>query len=268
MRSTESDHPAGISLEALSTEELAKVLAEENAQSVKAAFAAAKQIVPVIERAAACFKAGRTVVYVGAGTSGRLGALDAAEMPPTFGVDGSRFRALVAGNAIDKSVEGAEDNLELASTDYRAIRSEIAPASLFIGISASGGAPYVLRILELAKQDGFSTAGIANNEGCELLRIVELPVFLDTGPELLAGSTRLKAGTAQKIALNTISTGAMALCGKVRGGRMTHLRPTNSKLRDRAVRIVSAELQISHEEAARRLESADWRLPVALGEAE
>ena len=223
----------------------------------------AHDIAKAIEAVAKSFQAGGSILYVGAGTSGRLAAMDAAEMPPTFGIERERFATLIAGNANLNSVEGAEDDLEQARKDFDAIANK---AALVIGISASGSTPYVCEIIRIARSQGMQTIGIANNRGAPLLHNCDIPILLDTGPELIAGSTRLKAGTAQKICLNAISTGAMVLCGRVSGSLMTHMTPVNEKLRRRAVNIVMQHSGVEENAARERLERANWDLPAALSE--
>jgi len=189
-------------------------------------------------------------VYVGAGTSGRLGALDAAELPPTFGISPSRVRAVLAGGvrALRAAVEGAEDDDAAGAAALRRLRVD--HGDLVIGLSASGRTPFVLGALREARRSGARTALVTSNPGATAP--VDLPVVLDTGPELLAGSTRLKAGTATKMALNAVSTAALMSLGKVYAGRMVDVRPTNRKLRARALEMV-VELTGLAPAAARRL---------------
>ena len=258
--STEDSHPKTSRLDRMSATQLAKVIAGENAVAVSAALEAHAQLAQAIDWAAKAFQAGGRIVYVGAGTSARIAASDAAEMPPTFGIEPGRFIALVAGNAEAQAVEGAEDDTDAAHREV--LELGLTHKDLMIGISASGRTPFVLTAIQAADT---RTIGIANNAGSPLLSIADLSILLDTGPEVLTGSTRLKAGTAQKIALNTISTGAMVLAGRVRGNAMSHMTPMNEKLRRRAVGIVSSALAISEEEASSRLEATGWDLPLALG---
>jgi N-acetylmuramic acid 6-phosphate etherase len=242
---------------------LAELIADENRFAVDAVLAAQENLATAMQWVAQSFQRGGRTIYVGAGTSARIAAADAAEMPPTFGVEAGRFVALVAGAATDRAIEGAEDDAEAAVADLRSL----SPTSIdaVIGISASGRTPYVLAAIQEANQAGASTIGIANNPGSPLLPEAQLGILLDTGPEVLSGSTRLKAGTAQKIALNTISTGAMVLVGRVVGNAMSHMTPKNEKLRARATGIVMDALGVPEAEAVARLESAGWDLPKALG---
>lgn len=280
---TEAVHPASENLDKMSPEEIIKLMADEDAKAIDAIRKAADSLAKAIHSVASCFRRGGSTIYVGAGTSGRIGAADAAEMPPTFGVDRERFVALIAGRAFTHPSEGAEDDREQARRDLDNILFTLGPGvapvpdfdsnqetiranpHLLVGISASGQTPYVLEAVLCAKERGMETVGIANNPHSELLEAVDVPVFLDTGPEVLAGSTRLKAGTSQKTALNIIGLGAMVMCGRVTGNLMTHMKPVSEKLRQRAIRIVMAQLGVGPEEALSLLEKADWSIPVALG---
>jgi N-acetylmuramic acid 6-phosphate etherase len=185
---------------------------------------------------AAALQADRRVRIVGAGTSGRLGVLDAAELPPTFGVDPDRVQARIAGGdaALRSAVEGAEDD---AAAGAAAV-ADVGEDDVVIGLSASGGAPFVCAALAAARAAGALTIGIVNAAGSVLAAGADIGIVLATGAEPIAGSTRMKAGTAQKIALNTISTGAMIRLGKTYGNRMIDVVATNAKLRARAVRLV------------------------------
>jgi N-acetylmuramic acid 6-phosphate etherase len=214
---------------------------------------------------ARALSAGGRLVYVGAGTSGRLGALDAAECPPTFGVAPSRVLALVAGGppALRRSVEGAEDDTAAAEAAVR--RALVRAGDVVVGITASGRTPFVLSALALARRRGARTALLTSSPAAQR-RVADHLVVLDTGPELVAGSTRMKAGTAAKMALGLLSTAAMVRLGKVHQGRMIDMRPTNEKLRRRAVRTVS-ELSGRGTAAARRaLSDTGWSVRRALHE--
>ncbi|HOQ88768.1 MAG TPA: N-acetylmuramic acid 6-phosphate etherase [Candidatus Hydrogenedentes bacterium] len=216
----------------------------------------------LVERAANAIRSGHRIIYAGAGTSGRLAALDAAECPPTFGVPADRVVALMAGGeqAFIRSVENAEDDPSAGRADLEALRPD--PGDVVIGIAASGTTPYVRGVLEQARELGLFTALLTSNPNPGIA--ADLVVCLDTGPEALPGSTRLKAGTAAKMALNIISTGAMTLAGYVYRGRMVRVVPSNEKLRQRAVRIV-AELCATDPKTARTtLEHSGWSVPAAV----
>ncbi len=219
-------------------------------------------VAAAIEAAARCLRAGGRMIYVGAGTSGRLGALDAAECPPTFGVDRERVTALVAGGdrALRESVEGAEDDPEQGASEISA--SGVSANDFVVGIAASGATPYVLGALNAANETGATTALITSNPSASAQ--VNCLIAPDTGPELLSGSTRLKAGTAAKMILNMISTGAMAQAGYVYKGRMIGMTPTNEKLRGRARRIVAEIAGVGEECATEALEAADYHIARAI----
>jgi N-acetylmuramic acid 6-phosphate etherase len=194
------------------------------------------------------------LIYVGAGTSGRLGVLDAAECVPTFGLEPGVVIGLIAGgeSALIRAAEGAEDRAEDGRSDLMA--SNLAKQDVVVGIAASGRTPYVLGAVNYAHEMGCFTVGIACNQPSLLLDQTDIKISLPTGPEVLTGSTRLKAGTAQKMTLNMISTAVMVKLGKVYGNRMIDLMVTNEKLADRACRIVSEIAGIPYDEAARLLD--------------
>jgi N-acetylmuramic acid 6-phosphate etherase len=242
--------------------ELAELIAGENRVAVEAAVASADSIAEAMRCVSEAFMRGATTFYVGAGTSARIAAADAAEMPPTFGVHPAAFVAIVAGSAVDAAKEGAEDDTQAGIDDLR--RHNPGPVDLVVGISASGNTPYVVAAVAEARRLAIKTIGIANNPGSPLLMAADVPVCLDTGAEVLAGSTRLKAGTAQKIALNTISTGAMVLAGRVRDNMMSHMTPKNAKLRCRAIGIVASALGIDEAAAVARLEATSWDISRAM----
>ena len=237
---------------------------EEDRRAVEAVGHA----LPAIEAAALAIAsrlaAGGRWFNVGAGTSGRIGVLDASEVPPTFGVPESLVTALIAGgpSAVRHSAEGAEDDRAAGGRDL--VEAGMTGRDAVVGIAASGTTPYVLGALDHARAAGATTVGIACVPGSPLLAAARIAVSLDTGPEAIYGSTRLKAGTAQKLALNMLSTAVMARLGLVVEGEMVGMRPTNAKLRARAVRIVCKLLGLGHEEARTLLDSAAWELPVAL----
>jgi N-acetylmuramic acid 6-phosphate etherase len=215
--------------------------------------------------AARALASGGRIVYVGAGTSGRLGALDAAECPPTFGVAPSRVIALVAGGAraLRRAVEGAEDDGDAGAAAV--VRARVGPRDVLLGLSASGRTPFVLGALAEARRRGARTALVTSNPAARPR--VDHRVTLATGPELVAGSTRMKAGTAAKMALGLLSTAAFVRLGAVRGGRMAALRPTSEKLRGRAVRNVAALASTSAAQARRLLVETGWSVPAALARA-
>jgi N-acetylmuramic acid 6-phosphate etherase len=238
-----SDLPTTESLDAATAEidrlegiALVRVLVEAHHVAVDAALAAAKQIALATALFADAIDRGGRVVYVGAGTSGRLAVLDAAELPPTFGIDPGLVQARIAGGdaALRRAIEGAEDDAEAGA---RAVE-DVGPDDVVIGISASGGAPFVRAAVLAARERGARTVGIVNAVNGALALDADVGIVAPTGAEPIQGSTRMRAGTAQKIVLNAISTGAMIRLGKTYGNRMVDLMATNAKLRARAERLV------------------------------
>ncbi len=257
---TEAIDPATAGIDTLATDDLARTLIAAHAAALTAATAAAADLGRAIDAVAAALAAGGRVFVVGAGTSGRLAVLDAAELPPTFGVDPGWVVAQIAGGdrALRAAVEGAEDDAAAGT----AAGSEARAGDVLVGVSASGGAPYVVAALAAAQARGATTIGIANVPGAPLLERAAIGVTLATGAEPIAGSTRLIAGTAQKIALNTISTGAMIRLGKTYGNRMVDVVATNAKLRRRALLLV-AELGGAGVDAGALLAAAGGRVKTA-----
>jgi len=234
--STEALDPATAGIDRLDDAALARMLIEAHRDVVDAVLAAAEPIARATALVAEALERGGRVVLVGAGTSGRLAVLDAAELPPTFGVDPALVEARIAGGerALRAAVEGAEDDVEAGA---RAV-DDVCAGDVVIGISASGGAPFVRAALRTARERGARTVGIVNAPGGMLARDAEIGIVAATGAEPIQGSTRMRAGTAQKIVLNAISTGAMIRLGKTYGNRMVDLVATNAKLRARGERLV------------------------------
>jgi N-acetylmuramic acid 6-phosphate etherase len=261
---TEGRLPGGEHLDRLPTEELVRRLAEQDARAVEAVRRAGPDIARAIEGVARRFAAGGRLVYVGAGTSGRLGLLDAVEQGPTFGVPSGRVLAVLAGGieATTRAVEGAEDDPDGARAQLEALG--IGRVDAVVAIAASGRTPFATGAAEMARRTGALTVGLSCTRGAALSEIAELAIELDTGPELIAGSTRLKAGTATKLALNALSTGVMVRVGKTYGDLMVDLRATNDKLRRRARRIVASVAGVDEERAGELLESAGGDVKVAI----
>ncbi|HIJ73607.1 MAG TPA: N-acetylmuramic acid 6-phosphate etherase, partial [Candidatus Hydrogenedentes bacterium] len=223
-----------------------------------------ENIAAAIEVVSAAVKKGGRLIYVGAGTSGRLGVLDAAECPPTFGVAADAVVALIAGGdaALRISAEGEEDNANSAVADIQFLKPPVGDNDVVAGITASGTTPYVLAALDEAKRRGAPTVLVCCNPTCR--GKADVVIAMGTGPEVLPGSTRLKAGTATKMVLNMISTGAMARAGNVYEGLMVGMRPTNAKLRGRAQRIVAVLCNTDETRAAELLRKADGAIAVAV----
>lgn len=235
-------------IDRMETLEIAKLMNDEDARVPAAVAARLPQIAAAVDAIATRMARGGRLIYAGAGTAGRIGVLDASECPPTFSTDPSQVVGLIAGGpgAMVTSVEGAEDSRELAAEDLDAL--ELTADDSVVGISASGRTPYAIGAVQHARSVGALTVGLACNEASELAASAEHGIEIVTGPELLTGSTRLKAGTAQKLVLNMISTITMIRLGKTYGNLMVDLRASNDKLRARSRRIVSLATGAGDEE--------------------
>lgn len=260
---TEAVRPELAALDMLDASQLVSLMANDSRRATDAVVAAAPAISTAVELVCGRLRAGGRLIYVGAGTAGRLAVLDAAELGPTFSVPPGVAEAVIAGGdeALRHSVEGAEDDRSAGAAALSNL--EVSSADVVIGVSASGRTPFVLGAVDHARSVGAATVGLSCNSGSPLSAATDNPVELIVGGEVLAGSSRMNAGTAQKIALNAISTSSMVLLGKTYGNLMVDLRPTNTKLRDRAVRIVQAVTGAGPERAAEALAAADWDVKVA-----
>ena len=245
-------------------QQLVDVLLGAEATVPAAVAAARREIAAAVALAEKALLAGGRIVYVGAGTPGRLAAQDAAEIPPTYGTDPDRVVAVLAGGgqASVTAVEGAEDRADLGRSDVLALAP--GPDDLVVGIAASGRTPYVLAALEAARESGAPTVAVVNNPASGIAAAADVAIELLTGPEVLAGSTRLKAGTAQKVVLNVLSTSAMVRTGKSYGAWMIDVRAVNEKLRRRAQRMLTEATGVTDEEARAALEATGWRTKTAL----
>ncbi len=261
---TEQSDPRYSQIDRLPTEDLARLMNTADAAVPTAVARAIPAISAAIDAIAARIEAGGRLRYVGAGTSGRLAVLDASECPPTFGTDPELVQGIIAGGveALTRSVEGAEDDAEAGAAAIQADR--IGPGDAVVGISASGRAPFVLGALAEARHFGALTVGVCCNTDVPLSAVADHAIEVIVGPEVVTGSTRLKAGTAQKLVLNMISTIAMIKCGRTFGNYMIEVAASNTKLVDRAARIVSditgAEISASH----RALEAAGLEVKTAV----
>ena len=251
-------------LDVMSISELLSVMSESDADVPRAVAAQLPVIEKVIEGVVDRMMQGGRLIYIGAGTSGRLGVLDAAECGPTFSVDENQVLALIAGgdSALRLPAEGVEDDPQVGATDLKNIN--ISPRDAVVGIAASGRTPYVLGALAFAKSVGALAIGLSCNPQSEISKITDLTIEIDSGPELLAGSTRLKSGTAQKMVLNMISTITMIRLGKTFGNLMVDLQITNGKLRDRAIRIVEKATGASRAAAEKALSESAHEVKVAI----
>ena len=261
---TERHRPELTDLDLATTGELVALMVAEDRLVPAAVEQAADAIVPAIEAVTERLRAGGRLIYVGAGTAGRLGIMDAAECGPTFSMPAGRVVGVLAGgeDAFDAAVEDAEDQVEAGAAALDAL--EVGRDDAVVGITASGRTPFVLGAIERARGLGAATVGISCNPGAALSARVDHPVEVVVGPELIAGSTRLKAGTAQKLLLNMISTIAMIRLGKTYGNLMVDVRATNEKLRHRARRIVQQATGADEGTARRALAAADDEIRTAI----
>ena len=289
---TEQVNPASEGIDALCSEEILRIINAEDRRVAEAVAAEIPKIALAVDAVVAALRTGGRLFYIGAGSSGRLGVLDAAECPPTFNVPPTMVQGIIAGGerALSRASEASEDDPVTGAADLAA--RGFTPRDVLVGIAASGRTPYVLGAMAFARREGARTIGISCTPESELSRAVEIPIMLLSGPEIVAGSTRMKAGTATKLVLNMLSTAAMIRLGHVYGNLMVNVQPKSAKLRDRAERIVSravgvararavellqaagadvkiailmGRLGIGREDAARRLNSAQGRLSEALG---
>ena len=262
---TEQSNPRSANLEKLSTGEFVDLFVSEEEAIGRALAARREQIIAAVDVVAAAMLAGGRLFHVGAGTSGRLGVLDASEIPPTFGAPAEWVQGIMAGGAIalHRAVEGAEDQPEAGA--FAILERGVRAGDVVCGLTASGRTPFVLGALARARQIGARTLLLTcNPDRVRPANPWDVEIDLPTGPEIVTGSTRLKAGTATKVVLNILSTGAMVRLGRVRGNAMIDLHISNDKLRDRGVRLVSQSLGISYEEARQRLERTGWNVRAAL----
>lgn len=252
--STENRNPNTMDIDRVSTLEILQKINNEDKTVPLAVEKALPQISMLVDAIVEAFKAGGRLIYMGAGTSGRLGVLDASECPPTFGVSSNMVIGLIAGgnNALVNAVEGAEDNREFAVNDLKNIN--LNKEDIVVGIAASGRTPYVLSGCEYARSVGCITGCITTAAGSVLADSVDYPVEAVTGAEALTGSTRMKSGTAQKLVCNMLTTAAMIKMGKVYQNLMVHMIPTNEKLISRAVSIIMEVTDYSYEEAYNNLQ--------------
>lgn len=252
---TEERNPRTLRLDELATLEVVTVLQQEDKQIAAAVEKVLPAIAGLVDVVVDVLAAGGRLIYVGAGTSGRLGVLDASECPPTFGVDASQVVGLIAGGdaALRSSIEGAEDNVQEAVQDLQALN--LGAQDIVVGIAASGSTPYTLAAMRYACSRGARVGCVVNTPNSAMEAVAHHPIVVLCGPEALTGSTRMKAGTAQKMVLNLISTAAMVRLGKVYENLMVDLLPSNAKLRTRAVQILCAIAGVGPDRAASALET-------------
>ena len=261
---TEARNMETIGLDNMSAEEIVRAMNREDKKVADAVETVLVQVARAAEMASDALLNGGRIIYVGAGTSGRLGLLDAVECAPTFGISNNQVMAVIAGgeSAFLQAVEGAEDDMEAGRRDMHSVR--LTPSGLVLGIAASGRTPYVCAALRYANSMGCHTVALACNKNTSIGEIAELPIEVEVGPEVLAGSTRLKAGTAQKMILNMISTASMVMCGKVYENLMVDVIQTNVKLHLRARNIVVQATGVSEGKADEALSRAGGNTKVAV----
>jgi len=262
--STEQRNPRSRGLDRKSTREILRILNREDARVPAAVGRELRPIARAVDVIVRALQRGGRLIYVGAGTSGRLAALDAAECPPTFGVAPSVVQAVVAGGrrALARAVEGAEDSPAQGARDLAAKR--ITAKDVVVGLTASGSTPYVLGALACARRRGAATVGVTSNRRSPLTRVARILIAPRVGPEVIAGSTRMKAGTAQKLVLHLLSTAAMVRLGRVYDNWMIDVALTNRKLRERGLRILSEAAGATVADAQRALRQAGHDLRLAL----
>ncbi|MFR3659667.1 MAG: N-acetylmuramic acid 6-phosphate etherase [Subdoligranulum variabile] len=261
---TETRNPDTMALDEMSALEIVTAMNREDRKVPEGIEAVLPQIAATVEAVEAAFRKGGRLFYLGAGTSGRLGVLDASECPPTFGVDPNMVVGLIAGGdrALRFPIEGAEDSRELGRQDL--VDHDLRPDDVVVGIAASGRTPYVLGALEYARSVGCRTAAIACNRGSAVGQAADIAIEAPVGPEVLTGSTRLKAGTAQKMILNMISTGAMVRIGKAYQNLMVDVVQSNEKLQVRAENIVMEATGVDRAQARQTIDAADGRVKLAV----
>jgi N-acetylmuramic acid 6-phosphate etherase len=261
---TERRNANSTHIDTLSTEEMLAVMNREDQQVPHAITPYLPQIAQVVDKAAAALQAGGRLIYMGAGTSGRLGILDASECPPTFGTRHEQVVGLIAGGhtAILRAVENVEDNKTQGAADLQAIN--FCERDVLVGLAASGRTPYVIGGMEYAKSQNAFVAIISCNPHGEMAQLADAAITPEVGPEVVTGSTRLKAGTAQKLVLNMISTGAMIRIGKVYSNLMVDVEATNAKLIERQVSIVMEAAECSRETAQQALDASQRHCKTAI----
>lgn len=261
---TEQENPRSQNLSSQSTREIVALMNAEDATVAAAVQLVLDDVAKAVDETAARLSKGGKLYYVGTGTSGRLGVLDASECPPTFGVSPELVQGVIAGgyDACYRAVEASEDDANAGRTDLQ--QRDLTDKDVVVGIAASGRTPYTVGAVEYARSLGAFTVGLTCVPDSPITRAAELSIVPVVGPEVLTGSSRLKAGTAQKMVLNMISTATMVRLGYVSGNRMSNLQAKNIKLRERAVRIVMGESGVDRVQAAKALEACGWNVREAL----
>ena len=261
---TEQRNPNSMQLDSLSAQELVALINREDQQVALAVEKCLPQIASAVEKIVTAFERGGRLVYVGAGTSGRLGVLDASECPPTYGVKAEMVVGLIAGgdHALRHPIEGAEDNVQQGQADLEEI--DFSARDVLVGIAASGRTPYVLGALNYAKQLGATTVSIASNPNSKMAEVADIAIETVVGPEVLTGSSRMKSGTAQKLVLNMLTTASMVLIGKCYQNLMVDVQASNEKLKARALKIVMEVTECDNETAANVLAKANGKVKLSI----
>lgn len=261
---TEQRNPNSVHVDSLSALEIVQLMNDEDKQVPLAIEKCLPQVAQAVECIVAAFQQGGRLVYIGAGTSGRLGVLDASECPPTFGVSPEMVKGIIAGGerALRHPIEGAEDSKAQAVVDLQTI--QFSSKDVLVGIAASGRTPYVIGALEYAKSLGSVTVSIASNSNSAMANIVDIAIDTVVGPEVLTGSSRLKSGTAQKLVLNMLTTASMILMGKCYQNLMVDVQASNEKLKARAIRIVMQATDCGKALAEETLKQADQNAKLAI----
>ena len=262
--STERRNPRSVDIDLFPTERILKIINTEDALVANVVAVAVPQIAKVVDLGVEAIRSGGRILYVGAGTSGRIGALDAAECPTTFSAPPDWVEAVIAGGskALVQGLEGAEDDLDKAAADLKS--RKVSSKDLVVGIAASGKTPYTIAALDYSKSKNARTAAIVAAPDSPMAKVADVVIETLVGPEIVTGSTRMKAGTAQKMVLNMLSSGAMTRLGYVYGNLMVHVTPRNSKLAARSVSILQQAAGVGAEVAAKALQVAGNSVPVAL----
>lgn len=261
---TEQRNPNTADIDRVSTRELVRRINDEDKKVALAVERELDSIAKAVDAVYTALKGGGRLIYCGCGTSGRLGVLDAAECPPTFSVSPGMVMGVMAGgeSAMFRAAEGAEDNAEAGREDMKAI--ELSAADIVVGIAASGRTPYVLGAMAYARELGAVTVALTCNKRSEMNAAADISIGVEPGPEVITGSTRMKCGTAEKMVLNMLSTGAMIKLGKVYGNLMVDVMPTNEKLVRRAISIVSTAAGVDEEKARAALETCGFSVKPAI----
>jgi N-acetylmuramic acid 6-phosphate etherase len=261
---TEQDNPRSQNLSSLSTAEIVALMNDEDTHVAAAVKLVLGDVAKAVDETVARLAKGGRLFYTGTGTSGRLGVLDAAECPPTFGVSPELVQGVIAGgyDACHRAVEASEDDASAGGADLK--QRGFASGDVLVGIAASGRTPYTVGAVTYARSIGAFTIALTCVPGSPITQAAELSIVPVVGPEVVTGSSRLKAGTAQKMVLNMLSTATMVRLGYVSGNRMSNLQARNIKLRERAVRIVSAETGLDHDAARKALEACNWSVSKAI----